>query len=301
MAIEQLTLGEMGGEAVPLVPQTATPSERRERVPTNLGQGSLELGGIELPGTEAPREIDWAQPISISSLIKYISDTRNLDPSTITKRDMRKITPDYIACTLFLSEDAKDSDVVGARSHVVFPAAQFRLIASSPLRIERHAQTGVEAAREHMPDKYEVGNAAERAADHALAVKTRHADRLIDALTDERDFMATIIRELTGAGGTGWYAHYPAETLKVKLASAETALLDALQVSATRRGWNTEQYGRAQRTLEFQLFGKGVNRHANWVSYAQMAYRYARARRIVAISSLRGIEIERRSYRRASR
>lgn len=260
------------------------------------GQGVFEIPGMapETPAFEVttPRDINWQQRISVSSLIQYISDVRALPPDTASPRELASLTPEKISSSLYVPEGLEDREVADARGGIIFPADEFKLITTSPLHVGRTAAGAVRAARRTETDKAAVESTATRASLHALETMHGRAGVLVDKLDADYSVLALVSRELASARRTGFFAHFPAAELKTKLAAAETAIFDALDVAGSVRRWTGETHERARHTLEYQLFGSEAPRRRNWAAYTAMVGVYARRRRIIAAQSQRAIERE---------
>lgn len=261
------------------------------QLPPGIGQGVLAAPGMA-PEAVAPPPIDLTRRISISGLIARLSEAKNLDPSMVTERDMRVMTPDQIRAGLYVPEGKRDIDVPDARDGLILPADEFGFISTSPLHIGREAMRKFRAKHKANPDKEQVNRDAHHEAGVALETRLKRADNLEVMIEEERVFMDQIVKELSNARGTGFFAHYRADDLLIKLTSAERAIFRALNVAATTLNWDKDKHTRAQRTVEYQLYGRDVRRHRNWVGYAAMAGDYARGRKTVVHQSKGPINVE---------
>ncbi len=262
--------------------------------PEQVGQGSFGFSGAEL--APVPRHFEPEQKIAISSMIKHIADVRNIDPGTTTERDVRVMSPGQIESGLYLPEGARDSKQQHARGGVIFPPAQYADLTISPARVASKAVNKVWRDHEHAADKSIVEAMAQEEADKALKNHLGRLQNLASALSDQEEFLDIITRELGGARGTGYYAHYPAIDLRMKVAGAETAIFDALEVAAITHSWDRDKYSRAKRALSYQLFGGHENRFKNWKAYASMAKTYAYRRRKIIENSEKPIVSELKKY-----
>lgn len=274
---------------------TRAMSPARRTGPSGIGQGILDAPGMaETP--PIPRQLDMTDVVSISSIIKHISDQRNLDPSMVTERDMRVMNPAQIHAGLYVPEGERDIDVPDARGGLILPPDEFGFISTSPLRIGREVMRKYRAKHKTDLDKERVNTDAYLEAVTALETRLKRVDNLEGVIEEEQAFMDQIVRELGNARGTGFYAHYKAGDLRIKLASVETAIFRSLNVAATTLNWDKEKHERAQRTVVYQLYGKDVSRHKNWVGYAAMAGDYARQRKTVVHQSRGPIKVELKKY-----
>lgn len=266
------------------------------QLPPGIGQGVLAAPGMS-PEVAAPPQIDLARRISMSGLIARLSEVRNLDPSMVTERDLRVMNPDQIRAGLYVPEGKRDIDVPDARDGLILPADEFGFISTSPLHIGREVMRKHRAKHKADPDKERVNKDAHQAAGIALETRLERADNLEAMIEEERTFMDQIVKELGNARGTGFFAHYRADDLLIKLTSAEQAIFRALNVAATTLNWDKDKHTRAQRTVEYQLYGRNVRRHRNWVGYAAMAGDYARGRKKVVEKSKGPIKAELRKHK----
>lgn len=258
-----------------------------------LGQGTL-LGAESAP---EPREFLPNERVAISGMIKWFSDVRGVDPSLVTERDNEMLTSPYIESGLYVPRGVDEKTVPQSRGHVIFPAAEYRLLTKSPERVASAAATGVRNKRQDNPDKARVGQIAGRASAHALESQMERAQQLVGALQMKQGALKTIRGELMSARGTGFFAHYSADEVKMIVVNGETAIFEALDVCATTKGWNEEQLERAKRTLQYKLFGDHEDRYKNWKEYSLMAHEYARKRKLVIMSELQRLDREYKKYR----
>jgi len=248
-----------------------------------IGQGSLELPGSEQ--APVPVSFDPEKMVAVSSMIISIASIRDLDPGMVTDRDVRVLKPSVIESGLYVANGIRDIDQEHARNGVIFPAEEFKFMTMSPLHVARSAATGVWNKRKDANNKQEAQIIANRASGHALSSMLERSRNLENAIANQEHAIKTIAKELSPSSGPAFYAHHRAADLKILLASAETAVFDALNVSAVTYQWDEEKYTRAKRTLEYQLFGKHEGRYKNWKAYAPMVTKYARARRLIVKQS----------------
>lgn len=242
-----------------------------------------------------PREFGPDQRIAISSLIKYVSDVRELEEGEIAERDVAMLTSQYIASGLYVAHETRGR-VANAHGHVVFPAGEYKVITTSPERVAAVAASGVWKKRQSTQDKERVEQIAGRASGHALVSKLEKTTELKEALGQRQASLQAVISELKAAGGTGFFAHYPSSRLRVMLANAEQEIFSTLDVTATTKGWSEEQYSRAKRVLGWKLFGDHEDRYRMWKEFTPMVYHYARNRKLVVRSVEDRLKREIRKY-----
>ncbi len=245
-----------------------------------LGQGSL----VTPESAPEPREFTPDERVAISGMIKWFSDSRNIDPGLVTERDVTMLTPAYIESGLYVPAELTDRDMPQARGHVIFPASEYRLLTVSPSRLAESAATGVRNRRSQVSDKAKVEVVAGRASAHALESQLSKTDQLVESLQSRQDSLKTIRGELKSARGTGFFAHYSADKVKMIVVNGETAIAEALEVCAMSKGWNAEQLERAKRTLNYKLFGDHSDRFRNWKDFSHMAHTYTRKRKLVVVA-----------------
>lgn len=262
--------------------------------PSNIGQGSFEFPGAEQE--RAPLVFDSEKMVAVSSMIISIASIRDIDPGTVTERDVRVLTPRVIESGLYVARGVRDIDQEHARNGVIFPAEEFKFMTMSPLHVARSAANGVWNKRKDAIDKQEANIIANRASGHALKSMLERSKNLENAIADQEKELKIVTRELSPKSGPAFYAHHRAADLKILLASAETAIFDALNVSAVTHQWDEDTYSRAKRTLEYQLFGQHNQRYKNWKAYAPMVAKYARARRLIVKQSQTPIVSELEKY-----
>src|SRR5690606_36817268 len=132
---------------------------------------------------------------------------------------VRMLTPDFIETGLYVPQHLTDSDVPQARGHVIFPAAEYKLLTVSPARLAEAAATGVRHRRSQQPDKAEVERRVGRASAHALESQLSKAQALEVSLQSRQDALQIIRDEIMSARGTGFFAHYPADRVKMIVAN----------------------------------------------------------------------------------
>lgn len=243
-----------------------------------------------------PRELEPDERVAISSVIKYVSDVRRPDFGEVTERDLSMITPGYIESGLYVPKGLTDRDVPDAKGPVIFPATEYKLLTKSPEHLAAKAANGVRNKRYQFEDKANVELIAGQASAHALSSQIERTESLRVSLVSKHQNLDFLLGELRNARGTGFFAHYSSAKVRVMVASAETAILQALDVAATTKNWSEEQYERAARTLNYKLFGGHDERYKNWKSFAPMASRYARQRSLVALSARQRLEKEYKKY-----
>jgi len=259
-----------------------------------IGQGSFEFE----PQQQSPEqlEIDITKRFATSSLIKFIAMSRNLDPKTINPEVLDFITPTEIEDGIYLPRGKNDRDIDLARGPVIFPADEYKLLTKSPEHIANSASVGVIKAHQDEDDKEGINKASKRAAGHALSSQLSRVNGLVDKLKSKEDALKIMRKELFSARGTGYYTHYPASKMLPIIDLAETAIFDALNVSATTGGWSEDLYLDAKKALEYQLFGLYEKRYASWRAYTPMVQYYTYKRRMVAKSTITPIQKELKKY-----
>jgi hypothetical protein len=244
----------------------------------NAGQGELE--GI-IPEASPIEPMDPDRVLAISSFILYKSQLRGLRPSDTSQPDYADLNPEVIRGALYVPEGVESTAIPDARDGVVFPSWQFGDITISPQRVASEAGRRVRSKRRTDADQDFVAQLADESSAEALENLLGRAVNLETALTEEEAFFKTVLRELRGAKGTGYYAHFKYVDLMIKMASAETALEDALTVAAQRYGWDRETLKHKKQALQYQLYGPDPNpRVRNWRGYSHMGAMYARDRKL---------------------
>lgn len=256
------------------------------------------VNGADLSPEQLPqvRELEPGQVVAISSLIRYMSALRNPDPGEVAERDIRVLSPAYLRSGLYVPPDKKDSDYKEARDHVIFPADEYKIITTSPIRLASAAATGVRKKRQDDPDKERVEEIAGRASAKSLISKIEATERLRESLGTRYGRLATFDKELMSARGTGFLAHYGQENGRMLIAEAETEIFATLDIVAKTKGWDADQYQRAVRTLQYKLFGDHPDRYKNWKAFLPVAQRHLRRRRAVVLGVRQRLEKELTNY-----
>lgn len=255
--------------------------------------------GLELPGAEhvpSPRQFDPEQVVAISSMIKYITEVRNLQPDITTERDVHDLNPEKIESGLYVPEGVPDSKQKHARGGVIFSPEEYADLTISPARVAGKVINKVWKDHPLAEDKSVIEAIARAEAKRALENHLGRFHNLADALRSQEEFFDLITKELGGARGTGYFAHYKAIDLKMKLADAETAIFATLDVAAITKEWGRGRYARAKHALSYQLFGDHEERYGYWKAYAKMAKTYAYRRRKIIENTEKPIESELRKY-----
>jgi len=257
-----------------------------------LGQGYL----IDPEAPPQLREFGPDEKVAISGMIKWYSDVRNADPSLVTERDIGMLQPVYIETGLYVPEGVHEKDVTQAKGGVIFPASEYSFLTVSPKRLAESAATGVRKNRSQNPDKSRVEDIAGKASAHALKSQIDRSQQLFGALEQKQNALKTIRKELMGAKGTGFFAHYPANDVRMIVINGETAIFEALEVCATTKNWNLDQLKRAKDTLHYKLYGDHKERFKNWKEFSLMAYQYTRRRKLVVMSNTQKLQREFSKY-----
>ncbi len=247
----------------------------------------LELAGeIDKSADYQPTLVEPTldQKLAISSLIKRLSEHRDIDPHSVTDRDRQLLTPTFVATGLYVPPDKSDKQVLNSRHHIIFPPNEYKLLTISPARLAGAVATKVSEKRSLQDDKQKVKQVANRASIHALESQLERLIALESSLQHRQDDLRLARGELMSARGTGYFAHYSRNRLSIILANTEMAINEALGVCAFTKGWDKEQTTRAKRTLDYKLFGDEADRYKNWKAFSLMAYHYARKRKLVVAS-----------------
>ncbi len=262
-----------------------------------IGHLTFDLGEIPAdPSSKSAETIDFQRRIASSALIKLVTDTAPPDPSEVTERDLRVMSPNQISSGLYVPEARSPQDTPNSFKGVVFPADQFLVIARSPSDLARHTRTRTLRAHERTDDKYQADQSANRAAGHVLKSHLSKISTLETSLHNEEEKAALFSRELHGARGTGYYSHHSFEKLQPIKASVESAIFDALNVAATTHKWDKEKTERARKTILYQLYGIDSRRVKNWIGYTDVVKNYAHARGIVIAQARRSVATELAQY-----
>lgn len=262
-----------------------------------IGQGILDIGDVPVNQPEqVPDALDLDKRIAASRLIKLAMNISPPDPSEVTERDLRVMSPSRIVSGLYMPEGSKPADIPNSYKGVIFPADQFLLIARSSRDLALHTRS--KSSKTHMQDdnKQSAGAAANRSAGHMLKNYVASLTTLEAAVADEEKRIGIYSGELHGANDTGFFAHFNGVNLQPIAASVETSIFDALNVAATTHKWDKEKLVRARKTVLYQLYGIDSSRVKNWIGYTDMAKDYAHARRIIIGQAGRMAAIELAKY-----
>ncbi len=265
-----------------------------------VGQGAFELGEASSPSFDMAEVIETYEGerrMAASTVIKLISDSNPPDPSEITERDVRIMTPAFIRRGLFT--EPFGSEVENAIKGVVMPASEFGVLARSPSDLAKQMDVRAQASHEKDLDKIAVDALGKRAAGHTLQRQHAKVATLVDSLTDQLEGVQSFLKELQTAGGSGFYAHFSRRGITMLRGMSERAIFDALHVSGGTLNWNAEQTERAIRTLRYQLYGQGkqVPRVKNWIGYTGMARDYLNARARIAAQVKHDVFVELQKYK----
>lgn len=265
---------------------------------TRVGEGQLGIEGMGgFAGVEPRTDVDLSRRMAASTIIKLTSEVLDLDPGSVTERDVKVMSPRVIVSGLFVPDGVDTGDIPNAYKGIVFPPDEFLIIARSPSDLARHTRVRTMSARSQTADIGAVEAASMRSAGHMLERKLAKLTSLREAILTEKSKISAFSGELHSANNTAFYGHYNAKNLMIIKAEVEGSIFRALHIAATTHGWDKEKLGRAESTLKFQLYGKESRRVRNWINYTDMVRDYTHKRGAITNIVMRDVKTELKKYR----
>ncbi len=256
--------------------------------PAISGQEQFDLGNV--PEVGALEIVYPDRRIAASTIIKIAGELLQPDQSEVTERDIRVLTPNTINSGLYVNPYGRD--VAPAYKGVVFPPAQFKVLARSPSDLAKHANVGARAAHEDDPDKLKVEAIGMRAAGHELTARIEKIRKTQESLL----LQGRLLQAFAGELRSGNFAHYKRSNIIALREYTHYSILEALNAAAGTFKWDEEKTERASMTLQYQLYGSNSHRIKHWIGYTNMSSEYARRRGVIARQSSRDAWRELQKY-----
>ncbi len=265
--------------------------------------GNLELSEVltaplppNLEAPELPENLDRNRIITAGSLLRILSETVEVDLSSVSTADIDNTAPKVIEYGLYIpKEDPRFRKSKHTYEEVVFPVEQWLEIARSPSDLARHMYSRTQKVNAKRPPETRVDDrdvmhaTAMRAGGHTLEERLVKLDGLYNSTFDELDALRRLHTELKF-----WFqARYRAENLDVLRKVGHNAIHRAAEVSVVNTKKKNVDVDGIHRAIHYKLYGPqstSNRRVKNWRQFTYLAGTYAKRRIDAIITSMHATE-----------
>lgn len=262
-----------------------------------VGQGTLwtptEIRSPEL----ADLDIASGQVITISRLLKAVSDYMALPPSYASHDAYELAQPELVHPGLYIDrDDRRFRTAENLYMGVVHPSQEFRQISRSPRDMARHAKNKTRNSY-HLEeimvagkiqtigldnkgleiDRDEIEARAQRSAGHQIERYIEGLEeRRVELLAREASLLA-LGRELRSPGN----AHWKAENLNRLRIEGEQSIREAVEVSSINMSWGSIAVDGLHQAVMYKIYGLPGHNNArlkNFLPWTRLTHRWMKAR-----------------------